>query len=162
MFIRFEKTLQGDKYDPIELYQPDVPEKHLHSLRDYQRHNENVLSSYKMQFLWTFVAFAGLKKEKFGKNQFEMDEDGSLIVEDANTSGDFVPKKGTIDFSINQLFRMDNDRLSDEKICAQIVEVCKNQRAYDKRSISCDFSLSIGKVYSIKDQIEAIYQNIIF
>ena len=69
-----------------------------------------------------------------------------LVVESENgNQSDFVPKKGTIDFSINQLFKMDNDRLSDEKICAQIVEVCKNQRAFDKRSVSCDFSLSIGR-----------------
>ena len=138
--------MKGDKYDPIELYQSDTPDKSIQSARDYQKHNENVLANYKMQFMWTFVAFAGLKKEK--TKSFELDDHdgtGSLVVESENGSqSDFVPKKGTIDFSINQLFKMDNDRLSDEKICAQIVEVCKNQRAFDKRSVSCDFSLSIG------------------
>ena len=122
--------------------------------------NETVLSNYKMQFLWTFVAFAGLRNKNLGLSRRDDSysssgsRDGSsLVIDDENEKNHFVPNKGTMDFNINQLFRMENDRLSDEKICAQVVEVCKNAKAFDKKSVNCEFSISIGSstgLYNIK------------
>ena len=108
-------------------------------IREYMKSNETVLSNYKMQFLWTFVAFAGLRNKNLGLTRRDDSysssgsRDGSsLVIDDENEKNHFVPHKGTMDFNINQLFRMENDRLSDEKICAQVVEVCKNAKLLTK------------------------------
>ena len=173
IFFCLEKTLQGDKYDAIEAYQSETTPERLAAVRDYMKTNETVLAKYQMQFLWTFVAFAGLKGKKFSRNnnstsgrEEEINDssprissnskEGSLhIVDNSNDceDGTFVPKKGQMDFCINHLFRFDNEKLTDEKICTQIVEVCRNAKAFEKRSINCDFSISIGgtgDLYNIK------------
>ena len=63
ILLRLEKTLQGDRFDPIEAYQIDTPEKNMTLIREYMKNNETVLANYRMQFLWTFVAFAGLRNK---------------------------------------------------------------------------------------------------
>ena len=124
--------------------------------------NETLLSKFRMQFAWTFVAFAGLKRGKFGSAEAQRKQSsddhestgtfnllnderastGSMIIEDEDRS-DFVPQNGTIDFSIKQVYKMDTDKLSDEQVCNQIVEVCRNPHRYKQKTINCDFSISL-------------------
>ena len=58
--------MQGDQYDAIEAYQRDVPELKREKMKQYMKSNETMLSKFRMQFAWTFVAFAGLRRGKFG------------------------------------------------------------------------------------------------
>jgi hypothetical protein len=119
-----------------------------------------------MQFAWTFVAFAGLKRgkltdsrrtpypaedqdvpETFNLLNDEKSSVGSLTVEEEEKI-DFVPPNGTIDFSIKQVYKMDSDKLSDTQICDQIVEVCRHPQKYRQKTINCDFSISLQSATS--------------
>ena len=80
--------------------------------------NETLLSKFRMQFAWTFVAFAGLKRGKFGSlsdrksSSDETESNGtfnllpderssynSMIIDDESERSDFAPPKGgTVDF----------------------------------------------------------------
>ena len=69
-------------------------------IREYMKNNETVLSNYKMQFLWTFVAFAGLRNKNLGLTRRDDSysssgsRDGSsLVIDDENEKNHFVPHK---------------------------------------------------------------------
>ena len=159
VLIRLEKSLQGDQYDPVEAYQREIPEIKREKIRQYMKSNQTLLQKFKMQFAWTFVSFAGLKhgkgpdsrKQSGDENAetgtFNLLEDrsssGSMVLEDEEKSDSFVPHNGTLDFRIKQFYKMDPDKLSDEMVCNQVVEVCRNPQKYKQKTVNCDFSISV-------------------
>ena len=66
-----------------------------------------------------------------------------MVLEDEEKSDSFVPHNGTLDFRIKQFYKMDPDKLSDEMVCNQVVEVCRNPQKYKQKTVNCDFSISV-------------------
>lgn len=170
ILLRIEKCLQSDQHDPIEAYQKDIPDVKREKIRLSAKNNESLLSQYRMQFAWTFVAFAGLKRGRFVSESrrksnessdtgtysvFESDRtsQGSFSIED-DSGNDFIPPNGAIDFSIKQVYKTDNEKLSDDQICWHIVDVCKNPQKYKQRTVNCEFSISLmspGDLHNIRN-----------
>ena len=157
ILLKIEKCFQSDQHDPIEAYQNDIPDAKREKIRLAAKNNESLLSQYRMQFAWTFVAFAGLRRRKFAPSEnrrrsnesetysvFDADRtsNSSFSIED-EAGAEFIPPNGAIDFSIKQVYKTDNEKLSDEQICWHIVDVCKNPQKYKQRTVNCEFSISL-------------------